>query len=101
MVDGAVPEWLPEEILALFLAEERQQTESPKKEAPRVELPAHIKVLDPGSASKTRREKARQELDAMTNRPELRRTTFKSIATFNPQHAKPHQTRRPPQPKRE
>jgi hypothetical protein len=73
---------LPDHVLALFLAETKRLSEPPKKQAPKIELPPHLQVIDPKSVARARKEKAQKELAELTDRPELRRSHFKSLAIF-------------------
>jgi hypothetical protein len=65
---------LPDSVLAAFLRETRQPKQSTPAKPQKIQLPGHIRVLDPKAASRTRRENAQKELLAMIERPELRRS---------------------------
>jgi hypothetical protein len=91
MGESAPPGGLSDDVLALFLAETRRRPDPRNDDIPKVQLPPHLQVVDPKAAARRRRENARKELEKLTDRPELRRSTVKSLVVFG--SANPH---RPP-----
>jgi hypothetical protein len=82
MTDPAPTDRLPDDVLALFLAETRRKPEPRKEDVHKVELPPHLQVIDPKSVARRRRENARKELATLIDRPELRRSQVKSLVVF-------------------